>query len=186
MRDLESNDPVLSGSLLVAHPGLSDPNFHRSVLLITAHSAEQGAIGVILNRPMNQTLGDWQPAFAASSLAAIPVYLGGPVATDELLLAAWRWDTQAGTFQLYFGVAPEKLEELLASGTDFEVRAFAGYSGWSSGQLEAELHEHAWIIGPVTREAVQAAAPSQWRELVSRLRPDLRFLALAPDDPSLN
>ena len=66
-----------SGSLLISHPRLLDPNFRRTVVLLSAHSREDGAVGVILNRPTNKVLGEIEDEFAFGSLARVPIYLGG-------------------------------------------------------------------------------------------------------------
>lgn len=186
MRDLEQSQPSLRGRLLVAHPSLEDPNFERTVVLVSAHSVEDGALGVVLNRPLNQTLGELQEVFVGSELASVPVYSGGPVATDEVLLAAWKWDRDAETFQLFFGVSAEKLEALAREDPELHLRAFAGYSGWSSGQVESELAQKAWVVAPIQQRYLNEAEVRQWRSILDDAEPELRFLADAPDDPSLN
>src|SRR3954470_11460574 len=82
----------LAGSMLIAHPGLMDPNFRRSVLLISTHEAEEGAFGLILNRPSGQTVAELLPNHEdLREIGSIPVLLGGPVARDQLIFASFIW-----------------------------------------------------------------------------------------------
>ena len=80
--------PNLAGSLLIAHPSLLDPNFRRSVVYITAHTAEEGTHGIIINRPTENTVADLLPAGEIGELANLPVFVGGPVGQDQLTFAA--------------------------------------------------------------------------------------------------
>ena len=81
----------LSGSVLLSHPSLIDPNFNKSILFISAHSEEEGTLGVILNRPLGQTLGELDTSFQYKSFSKVPVYEGGPVEKNKLIVAAWEW-----------------------------------------------------------------------------------------------
>src|SRR5205085_9015696 len=82
----------LTGSLLVAHPSLLDPNFRRAVLFISAHDPQDGALGIILNRPLDKHVGDLVTEEAPAGLADVPVYLGGPVGKDQLMFAVLEWE----------------------------------------------------------------------------------------------
>jgi len=175
----------LSGSLLAAHPSLKDPNFHKSVILISAHGDEEGALGLVINQPMGKNLGDMDGDFAYGPLASVGVFKGGPVNPDQLLLAAWKWDKAASAFRLFFGITPDKASTLLQQDPAIEVRAFVGYSGWSKGQLEGEMEANAWVAAPVEATLMEPD-PATWRRLIQRTRPELLFLADEPDDPSLN
>ena len=110
MRDLQDKSESFSGQLLVAQPSLQDPNFKKSVVLLSMHSAEDGAMGVILNRPTGKTLGEQNKELQFSPIADTPVYNGGPVGTDQFLLAAWRWPGDGNSFELYFGISQDKLQ----------------------------------------------------------------------------
>src|SRR4051812_34091287 len=81
----------LSGSLLVAHPALRDPNFRRAILFLSAHGPEVGALGVIINRPTPLSLADLVAAEPSDGLDRIVVYAGGPVQTEEVTLLCFRW-----------------------------------------------------------------------------------------------
>ncbi|MFP4281513.1 MAG: YqgE/AlgH family protein [Opitutales bacterium] len=187
MRDLEDSFRSLRGQLLIAHPSLLDPHFRRSVVLLSEHSREEGAIGVVLNRPLDTTLGSLRPQFADSDLGEVPVYEGGPVQTESLILAAWRWNADETELKLHFGIPPERVLALLESEPAYEVRAFRGHAGWGEGQIEGELAENAWLVAPMSTELLDSERiPEAWRSGVLKLSPDLRFLVDAPDDPSLN
>ena len=101
----------IAGSLLLAHPAMKDPNFRRSVVLMSAHNAE-GAMGVVMNRPLGKRLGELNGEFALGALAGVPVFTGGPVQPKQLLLVAWQ--DRADGFQLHFGIEPDKAAQLLA------------------------------------------------------------------------
>lgn len=173
----------LAGSLLLAHPSMRDPNFRRSVVLMSVHNAE-GAMGVVLNRPMGKRLGEFSGDFALGPLAGVPIFTGGPVQTEQLVLAAWQ--ARDDGFRLHFGVEPDKAIQLLAEeGT--EVRAFVGYSGWSAGQLENEMAHHTWVVAAVPEDLLDHAQEEiMWRTMLGRVGAEWRLLADEPDDPAAN
>src|ERR1019366_3942413 len=164
---------TLAGSLLLAHPTMRDPNFRHSVVLMSAHNAE-GAMGVVLNRPLGKRLGELNGEFALGALASVPLFKGGPVQTEQLLLAAWQ--AQPDGFRLHFGIEPDKAIQLLADeGT--EVRAFLGYSGWSAGQVENEMKHRTWIVADVPEDLLtQVQDDSLWRTVLGRAGPEWRLL----------
>ena len=108
----EPNDTkeTLAGSLLLAHPSMRDPNFRHSVVLMSVHNAE-GAMGVVLNRPMEKRLGEFSGDFALGPLASVPMFSGGPVQTEQVVLAAW--ESRPDGFRLHFGVEPDIAVQLL-------------------------------------------------------------------------
>jgi putative transcriptional regulator len=169
--------------LLLAHPTLKDPNFRRAVVLMSAHSPE-GAMGVVLNRPLGKHLGEINGEFALGALASVPIFTGGPVQTEQLLLVAWQ--PQPDGFRLHFGVEPDRASQLAAEeGT--EVRAFLGYSGWSGGQLEKELKQNTWIVADVPAGLLsQPPGGGLWRSVLGALGDEWRLLAEEPEDTSLN
>src|SRR6476661_6167151 len=94
MRNLGDGLPLsLAGSLLVAHPNMLDPNFRRSVLYISAHDKEDGALGVILNRPLDKQVGELVNDTPPEGLVDVPVFLGGPVGKNQLMFAAFEWES---------------------------------------------------------------------------------------------
>ncbi len=173
----------LAGSLLLAHPILRDPNFLRTVVLMSAHNGE-GAMGVVLNRPLGKRLGELQGDFALGPLAAVPVFKGGPVQLDQLILAAWQ--TRDDGFRLHFAIEPEKAIQLLAEpGT--VVRGFLGYSGWSAGQLENEMKHRTWVVSDAPADLFfQDEHEMLWRALLRRAGPEWRLMADEPEKPEWN
>lgn len=188
MRDLnEVFGKSFSGTLLLAHPSLLDPNFKRTVVLLSAHSSEEGAMGVVVNRPLGATLGQLKEEYADGPLATVKVYYGGPVSPGQMILAGMANDVDEGTFRLYFGLSPDKAMELLDLHPTLEVRGFLGYAGWTEGQLEGEMKADAWVQTPLDGSVLEAEDPSDmWRDLIKRNRPDLGLLTEFPEDPSLN
>jgi putative transcriptional regulator len=173
----------LAGSLLLAHPSLRDPNFRRTVILMSVHNAD-GAMGVVLNRPLEQSLGELNSEFAMGPLASVPVFRGGPVQTEQLILAAWQ--PHAEGFKLYFGIEPEKAGEL-ATEEGVHVRAFLGYSGWSGGQLEGELKQNTWVISAVPGDLMRHHQDvALWRAVLGGMSHEWKLLANEPDDPTQN
>ena len=186
MRNLGDGMPLsLAGSLLVAHPNMLDPNFRRTVLFIYEHDSIDGAGGVIINRPLDKQVVDLVGEAPPEGLADVPVFLGGPVGRNQLMFAAFEWETGAG-LKLNHNVGIDEAHEL-ASEDPAAVRAFVGYAGWTAGQLEAEMKQKAWILQQPTRETLSPARlPKLWFEIMRGLGPWYKMLAAAPDDPSLN
>lgn len=188
MRDQPSDSPdpsALAGSLLLAHPTLQDAHFRRTVVLLSAHDAE-GAMGIVLNRPLGRKLSQLHTEFALGPLASVPLYEGGPVQPDRLLLCAWRPHTDGDGFQLFFGIEAEKAIELQADDT-VQLRAFLGYSGWSGGQLENELAQNVWVVSPLLANILEMKPDvSLWRGILGGVNHEWKLIVDAPDDPSVN
>jgi putative transcriptional regulator len=167
---------------------MNDPNFDRTVLLMIEHS-EQGALGVVLNRPSNLDVGDPLPSWGA--LAAEPgvVFVGGPVSPDAALVVGRVVDPAFGRWSpvvedvgvLDVGIDPDELQ-----GHVDGVRIFAGYAGWSPGQLEAEITAGAWFVADAFPHDVLAIDPiGLWADVLHRAgEPEL--LATHPPQPWLN
>src|SRR3989440_6655057 len=98
MRDLgdERLSRSLAGSLLVAHPNMVDPNFRRTVLFVSEHEPNEGALGVIINRPLDRPVTELVSDTPPAGLADVPVFLGGPVGKNQLMFAAFEWKKGAG------------------------------------------------------------------------------------------
>src|SRR3954463_668036 len=115
MRELGPKEPPsLAGSLLVAHPSLLDPNFRRTVLFISAHDAEDGALGVILNRPLDKHVSDLVGEDPPAGLADVPGFLGGPVGRNHLMFAAFEWEKSHGlklNHNVHFDAASDLIEQ---------------------------------------------------------------------------
>jgi len=172
----------LAGSFLVAHPNMLDPNFRRAVLFISAHDPNDGALGVIINRPLDKQVGDLVSEAPPNGLANVPVFLGGPVGKNQLMFAAFEWQKGKGLKLNHNVGLKEAKEDAVAS-----ICAFVGYAGWEAGQLEAELKQKAWLLQKPSRSALKPdRLPKLWFDIMRRLGPWYKMLAVAPDDPSLN
>jgi len=133
MRDREEDGPEnLVGSLLVAHPNMLDPNFRRCVLLISAHDPEDGALGMIINRPLDKQVADLVTETPPQGLGDLPVFLGGPVGKNKLMFAAFEWKKGVG-LRINHNVDVD--EASARAGEDpNSIRAFVGYAGWGAGR----------------------------------------------------
>src|SRR5213080_2152445 len=98
MRDLgdERLSRSFAGSLLVAHPNMLDPNFRRTVLFVSEHQPHEGALGVIINRPLDRPVAELVSGTPPAEFADVPVFLGGPVGKNQLMFAAFEWQKGAG------------------------------------------------------------------------------------------
>jgi len=162
-----------------------DPNFRRAVLFISAHTADDGALGVILNRPLEKQVSEVVTETPLNALEKVPVFFGGPVGRDRLIFASLEWKTGEG-LKLNHNVDAEEANEKLGKDPN-SVRAFIGYAGWGAGQLEAEMKQNAWVIRKPNRAAMKLdRLPRLWYDIMRRLGPWFKLLAAAPDDPSLN
>lgn len=186
MREFGSSSLSLAGSLLIAHPSLLDPNFCKTVLFLSTNDAEQGSFGLVLNRPSGRKVAEVLPDQDLGKLGDIPLLIGGPVETDQVIFASFRVDALGGKVECSHHLTLNDAQEALGSRKSI-VRAFLGYSGWTKGQLEAELAEHAWLVARPNKESLRIArAPMLWRETISEFGPWFRLVAEAPEDISRN
>ncbi|HTI98241.1 MAG TPA: YqgE/AlgH family protein [Dongiaceae bacterium] len=179
----------MKGQFLLDGGQLAGSFFHHTVVLICQHDAE-GAFGLVLNRAAGSKVGDLLVADLPDWLKESPFYQGGPVQPTALSFL------HSDTFMPEANVLPNlslnhSLDELMELGASFsptkKVKLFAGYAGWSPGQLEAEMKRKAWITHPASLELVFNEPPGQlWSEILRRKGPRYRLLAQMPDDPSLN
>src|SRR5581483_7051040 len=144
------------GQLLIAGPRLLDPNFWRTVVLIVQHD-DEGAFGLVLNRPSDTTVGD-----------AVPL-LGALLAFDDIGVLGSGSDPA----ELTIGVRA--------------ARAFAGHAGWGPGQLDEELDRDDWILeAPLREDAFSAAPRDLWASVLTRKGGSYALVARLPPDPSVN
>lgn len=178
-----------AGRMLVASPTLLDPNFERAVVLMLEHS-DEGALGVVLNRPSELPVGDVMAAWATLVTPPSMVFEGGPVSTDSALgLVRTRERDVLGIRRLEHDVCLVDLDTPaeLVGGSLTAMRLFAGYSGWAAGQLEAELDEDAWfVVDALPDDAFSADPQSLWRRVLRRQPHPLSLVASFPKDPALN
>jgi putative transcriptional regulator len=175
----------LQGKLLIADPSLRDGTFNKSVILLTHHTADQGATGLIINHPTGMKVGNYLSGEEFAPLQQIAVHQGGPVSHDQLTFSSFWWSKKLGLRWALRISAEEAAEHAHRPGRI--VRAFIGYSGWSPGQLEGELRRVSWF--PVNAQPDllgNAHDPTLWSLLMRRMSPLHRILAEAPEDPLLN
>jgi putative transcriptional regulator len=185
-----------AGRLLVATPLLGDPNFKRTVVLIVEHEDVQGTLGVVLNRPTTIGLGQVLEQWTELATEPSVVFRGGPVSPNSPLALALipGKDEPAGWRALDGAPALARLGLLdletpprLLIPSITSLRVYAGYAGWSPGQLEAEIDEGAWYVLAAQPGDVFAADPGRlWRQVLRRQEGDLAFLSTFPDDPTMN
>jgi putative transcriptional regulator len=159
------------GQLLIAGPGLLDPNFWRTVVLIVEHT-DEGALGLVLNRPSETTVGE-----AVSELERLldlddPLYVGGPVQPSALIVLA-EFD--------------QPIEAALIALSVRRGRAFVGHAGWGPGQLDDEVERGDWILEPARRDDAFTGAPLElWSRVLTRKGGSYALVARMPPDPSVN
>ena len=179
----------LRGKLLIASPALIDPNFHRTVILIAEHTQE-GAMGLVLNRPAETLVADVVPDLSELAEDEAPVYYGGPVASDSVIvLAEFDDPTVAGVLlDDDLGFVSSESNELGDLGRGVRrARIYAGHSGWGPGQLEGELEDDSWIIEPPQREEIFAGdSEGLWSAVLRRKGREYALLSTMPPDPSVN
>lgn len=157
---------------LIARPGMPDPNFHDSVVLVI-RSARAETTGVIINRPMNRSLADLLPGKRFESFTD-PIYFGGPV-TPQGLLALFQSDKYSGPAVpmlpgVYLAVLPDSVDALLNK-PPAKIRFFSGYSGWAPGQLQEELERGDWLVVDADAKTVFERDTSRlWEDMVQRAR----------------
>jgi putative transcriptional regulator len=179
---------TLAGQLLLASPSLQDPNFSRTVVLIGVHN-EDGAMGVVLNRPSTTTVEEAVPHLEAALDGREPVFVGGPVQPGSVVCVAEFLEPSLAEIVVLGRIgfpAPDTSIEELAEGTA-RRRVFAGYAGWGQGQLDAELEQGDWIVDAAQPRDVFTDAPEQlWSTVLTRKGGSYALIARMPADPSLN
>lgn len=178
----------LRGQLIVAAPVLTDPNFVRTVVLIAEH-AQDGALGVVLNRPGEPAVEAVVPDLTGVVEDDAPVYFGGPVQPGGVMVLAEFDDPEQAALpvegDLGFVALEADLSEL--AGATRRARAFAGHAGWGPGQLESELSEDSWYVAPFDREDAFTEDPDElWSRVLMRKGGPYALVARMPWDPTLN
>jgi putative transcriptional regulator len=179
--------PSLTGQLLVASPGLFDPNFRRTVVLVTEHN-EDGAAGLVLNRPTDAEVSDVVPQLESLVDDGDLIFMGGPVQPNGVLVLGEFLDPADAAVPLFGSLGFPSLEtpeEVLPLTT--RRRIFAGYAGWGSGQLEDELAREDWILEQAQNDDAFTEAPDElWADVLRRKGGIYELVARMPDDPSVN
>lgn len=178
----------LRGKLLIAGPLLTDPSFHRTVVLVGEHG-DEGAMGVVLNRPSPVTVAEALEPLAGVAGEDALVHVGGPVQPQAIVVLADFADPERAGVLVFdtVGFVPGETESTDALGELRAARVFAGYAGWAPGQLEAELADGSWIVEPARMEDVFTADPDRlWSAVLRRRGGRDALLSLLPADPRLN
>ena len=176
----------LAGQLLISSPSLVDPNFRRTVVLMTHHN-EDGAVGLVLSRPSDLRIDEAVPDLGELPYADDVVFVGGPVQPEAFMVLAEFDDVTEAAAPIMEGLgfmpADSEPEDLSIR----RMRLFAGYSGWGAGQLEAELEEPSWIVVDAYPEDAFADDPDElWRAVLNRKGGRYALIAAMPFDPTLN
>jgi putative transcriptional regulator len=177
----------LEGHLLVASPALNDPNFRRTVVLVTEHS-DEGAAGLVLNRPSPSPVADLVPQLEELVDDGEQVWFGGPVQPNAVLVLGEFVDPEDAAVPLFGSLGCPALADpvdLIPATT--RRRVFAGYAGWGAGQLESEVEEGSWYVVPsLPVDAFRDDTVGLWRDVLRRQPGELAWHSTRPIDPDLN
>ena len=179
----------LKGQLLLDGGKLYGSFFHRTVVLICQHDAE-GAFGLVLNRESDTKVGDVLVADLSEEIKGMPLFVGGPV--QPAAMSFLHSDTYLPDANVIPNLSlGHSLDDLVEIGESFsatrKLKLFAGYAGWSPGQLEDEMRRQAWLAHPASLDLVFDADPSNlWRAILRQKGWQHRLLADSPEDLSAN
>ena len=167
----QQDDPP-NGIFLAAKPGLVDPNFRQTVVLVT-QARDYSTVGVVINRPTNLKLDRFLRGDPSGARYRDALYFGGPV-MPQVIVALFRSEAapQAPAFHvlkgLYLSLHPENLRRLL-EGDSARYRLYAGFSGWAPQQLQSEMQRDGWYVLPADVETIfRNNMEGLWQELVQR------------------
>jgi putative transcriptional regulator len=185
----DNNRQAEKGKLLIAEPLMGDANFDRTVVFLTDHNAE-GSVGFIVNRVLDISLDELVLDFPSFNS---PVNDGGPVQQDNLFFLHSKGRILSGSEEIipgiYWGGDFNMLKELISLeliGVN-DIRFFMGYSGWSAGQLQAEMDQNAWQVGNASPELIFNKNPKGiWPKVIAGLGGEYPLWQNSPTDPSLN
>ena len=174
----------------MATPALGDGIFDRSVVLIIEHDDTEGAFGVVLNRPSTTDVEGALPEWARLAASPPVVFVGGPVSPEAAICLARVSQANAeGWVPVVGAIGALDLSQdvdLLATAVD-EVRLFAGYAGWTRGQLEDEIEAGAWfVVDALEGDVLNDDPDSLWQRVLRRQRGRLAMFAAYPEDPTTN
>jgi putative transcriptional regulator len=176
------------GQLLIASPGLLDPNFWRTVVLVIEHT-DEGALGLVLNRPSETTVGDAVPALESLVEPDEQLFIGGPVQPSSVIVLGEFEDPTDAALLAFDDVGvlaatadPEESAVGLRNG-----RAFVGHAGWGPSQLDDEVERGDWILEPARlQDAFADNAQELWSSVLTRKGGNFALIARMPPDPSVN
>jgi len=184
-----NNGVAGKGNILISEPFLADNYFRRSVVYLTEHNKE-GSLGFVLNKPLGIRINEIVDDFPECDLS---VTVGGPVSNNTVhyihTLGALIPDSVEVADGIFWGGDFDLVKQLIAEGAvkRNELRFFLGYAGWSEGQLQAEMEEHAWLVGKLPRRMVMHSMGAEfWEKPLSGYNNKYRAWANFPEDPGLN
>jgi putative transcriptional regulator len=185
------SDLLLKGRLLVATPLLREPTFARTVVAMIEHDDDNGAVGVVINRPLGLSVAEVVPAVADLATAPSLLFDGGPVSpTTAIALGMAAPGAEAEGWA--YVVPPLVTVDLdhdpaLLAASLRALRVFAGYAGWGPGQLEQEIEEGAWyVVDALPTDAFESDPSGLWTSVLRRQGWPLSAVAMCPRDPSMN
>jgi putative transcriptional regulator len=179
----------LQGQFLVASPHLPDSNFFRTVVLMIQHN-EEGAFGVILNRPGRKTVAEiWALVGEGECRSEAPVFLGGPVEGPLLAIHTHAPCAQSSVFDgLFIATRKDYLNRIVRSKRPFRV--FCGYAGWGPGQLESEIEAGGWMSYPAVLDDVFRSPDEMWKTVMGKIGMEILAPTIdkrrVPTEPWLN
>jgi putative transcriptional regulator len=179
----------LQGNLLLDGGKLHGSFFHRSVVLICQHN-DEGAFGLVINRGTGSKVGDAVVANLPAPVRDQKLFIGGPVQPQSLsfLYSDILLPNANVMLNLNLGHSLDALVDLSESYSGSQkLKLFAGYAGWSAGQLDSEMERKDWLVHPATLDLIFSPEPDRlWRKILLQKDPKTRLLADAPDDLSWN
>jgi putative transcriptional regulator len=187
--------PSLKGKLLVAAPTMREPTFARTVISMLEHT-DDGALGVVINRPGDASLLEVVPPVADIASQPAVLFAGGPVEPQAAIalgvvtnnVSSSDPPTQGWRFVVHPLVTVDlDMDPTVLAGSLRELRVFAGYAGWSAGQLEGEIARGAWyVVDSLPLDAFDAAPDRLWSAVLRRQPWPLSAVATCPVDPTMN
>ena len=175
----------LSNHFLIAMPGLDDPNFHHTTTYICEHD-ENGALGVVINRPLNMQLGEilqhMDIGACSEEISSLQIYMGGPVQNDRgfvLHEPSGDWEaTLKVTDSIGITSSRDILQAIAEGKGPKNAIVTLGYAGWGAGQLEQELAANTWLSGPASSKIVfETPSEDRWTAAAALLGIDLNLLS---------
>ena len=161
------------GKFLVASKQLRDPQFFETVVLLLEYDSK-GAMGLVINRPTTVELSKVLPEIKGLQKRSDTIYLGGPVAKNQLMLLIRTSSPPEGSRlvfkDIYLSSSQTIIEKMIDNpDTPERFRVYAGYAGWAPGQLDHEVSRGGWHILQADEESVFDKTPSEiWPELIRR------------------
>ena len=178
-----------TGCFLISNSALSDPNFFRTVILLCHHD-EDGSFGLVLNQPLPLSLANGLTELGGWDA---PIRRGGPVQTDSLHFLHTDTSHEIGGQEVidgvFWGGDFERVNSLASQGDldPDDFRFFAGYSGWSGGQLAEEMKHESWYVTPAQPEFIMSpAVETLWKDVLASMGPEYALISRIPPDPRVN